>query len=181
MLTDVALRNLKPKEKPYKVADRNGLYVYVLKPGGVSFRYSYTINGSQDTLALGRYGAGGLKLTEARELLEEAKRSVAAGCSPARHKAADALKQREDEAFAERAEEWLSRSMMAESTRDMQRSVYERDLVKPFGRLQLGEVTPDLLRSLCDRIQARGAHLRSSTTARYGQPAPVRIYVKFEA
>lgn len=45
MLTDVALRNLKPKGKPYMVADRDGLYVYVLKSGSVSFRYNYTING----------------------------------------------------------------------------------------------------------------------------------------
>lgn len=30
MLTDTTLRNLKPKEKGYKVADRDGLYVYVL-------------------------------------------------------------------------------------------------------------------------------------------------------
>ena len=27
MLTDVALKNLKSKEKPYKVADRDGMYV----------------------------------------------------------------------------------------------------------------------------------------------------------
>jgi len=26
MLTDVALKNLKPREKPYKVADRDGMY-----------------------------------------------------------------------------------------------------------------------------------------------------------
>ena len=33
MLTDVALKNLKPREKPYKVADRDGMYAYV-SPGG---------------------------------------------------------------------------------------------------------------------------------------------------
>ena len=29
MLTDVAIKNLKSKEKPYKVADRDGMYVVV--------------------------------------------------------------------------------------------------------------------------------------------------------
>ena len=33
MLTDTALRNLKPKEKAYEVTDRDGLYVYVLSAG----------------------------------------------------------------------------------------------------------------------------------------------------
>lgn len=157
MLTDAALRNLKPKEKPYKVADRDGLYVYVLKSGSISFRYNYAINGRQETLVLGRYGPGGIKLAEARELLGEAKRSLAAGRSPARQKAAVATKRREEQSFAQWAEEWLARYTMAESTRDMRRSVYERDLKGPFGKLKLEEVTADELRSSCDRIVARGA------------------------
>jgi len=33
MLTDTALRNLKPKSKIYKVFDRDGLYVTVLSAG----------------------------------------------------------------------------------------------------------------------------------------------------
>lgn len=55
VLTDAALRNLKPKDKAYKVTDRDGLYVYVLKSGTISFRYNYAINGRQETLVLGRY------------------------------------------------------------------------------------------------------------------------------
>ena len=37
MLTDTKLRNLKPKEKLYKVNDRDGLYVAVTPAGSVSF------------------------------------------------------------------------------------------------------------------------------------------------
>lgn len=36
MLTDAALKYLKPKAKPYKVADRDGLYVLVTPHGTVS-------------------------------------------------------------------------------------------------------------------------------------------------
>jgi integrase len=157
MLTDAALRNLKPKAKPYKVADRDGLYAYVLKSGSISFRYNYAINGRQETLVLGRYGPGGIKLGEARELLAEAKQSLASGRSPSRQKATAAAKRRDEQSFGPWAEEWLTRYTMAESTRDMRRSVYERDLERPFGRLKLHEVTPDELRSLCDRIVERGA------------------------
>lgn len=157
MLTDTALRNLKPKDVAYKVADRDGLYVYVLKSGTVSFRYNYSINGRQETLVFGRYGPGGLRLSEARELLAEAKRTLAAGRSPARQKATAAARRREENTFGEWAEEWLERYAMAESTRDMRRSVFERDLKRPLGMLKLEEVTADELRSLCDRVVARGA------------------------
>jgi integrase len=157
MLTDTMLRNLKPKEKGYKVSDRDGLYVYVLTSGTISFRYNYAINGRQETLVLGRYGPGGLKLSEARELLIEVKKTIAAGRSPARQKATLASRRRDENTFGEWAEEWLDRYMMAESTRDMRRSVYERDLKRPFGKLKLDEITADELRRLCDRIVDRGA------------------------
>jgi integrase len=157
MLTDAALRNLKPKDKAYKVTDRDGLYVYVLKSGTISFRYNYSINGRQETLVLGQYGPHGIKLGEARELLTEAKKTLASGRSPARQKASAAARRREENSFGEWAEEWLDKYVMAQSTRDMRRSVYERDLQRPFGKLNLEEVTAEELRSLCDRIVTRGA------------------------
>jgi integrase len=157
MLTDAALRSLAPKEKANKVADRDGLYVYVLASGTISFRYNYTINGRQETIVLGRYGRGGLKLAEARELLIEAKEALAAGRSPARQKATVKERKREENTFGEWAKEWLAKYVMAESTRDMRRSVYERDLERPFGKLKLEEVTSEELRRLCDRVVERGA------------------------
>jgi len=54
MLTDTMLRNLKPKEKGYKVSDRDGLDVYVLTSGTIPFRYNYATNGRQETLVIGR-------------------------------------------------------------------------------------------------------------------------------
>ncbi|MDZ4052063.1 MAG: Arm DNA-binding domain-containing protein, partial [Phenylobacterium sp.] len=37
MLTDVALKNLKSREKAYKVTDRDGLYVHVSTSGTATF------------------------------------------------------------------------------------------------------------------------------------------------
>ncbi|WP_408647606.1 Arm DNA-binding domain-containing protein [Xanthobacter dioxanivorans] len=45
MLTDSALRVLKPKEKDFKVADRDGMYVHVTTKGAMSFRMDYRLNG----------------------------------------------------------------------------------------------------------------------------------------
>jgi hypothetical protein len=94
VLTDAVLRNLKPKDKAYKVTGRDGLYVYVLKSGTISFRYNYAINGMQETLVLGRYSPDGIKLSEARELLVQAKKTLAAGRSPARQKVAAAAREK---------------------------------------------------------------------------------------
>ncbi|RMP64369.1 hypothetical protein ALQ18_03861 [Pseudomonas marginalis pv. marginalis] len=87
MLTDTKLRNLKPKEKLYKVNDRDGLYVAVTAACSISFRYNYSINGRQETITFGRYGVGGVTLAEARERLGEAKKMVSACKSPAKEKA----------------------------------------------------------------------------------------------
>lgn len=69
MLTDIQLRRLKPQEKIYKVTDRDGLYVAVSPTGTRSFRYDYRINGRRETLTFGQYGADGISLAEARELI----------------------------------------------------------------------------------------------------------------
>lgn len=43
MFPDTKLRTLMPKDKTYKLFDRDGLYVAVLPLGAVSFRYNYRI------------------------------------------------------------------------------------------------------------------------------------------
>lgn len=82
MLTDTALRHLKPNSKIYNLFDRDGLCVTVSPSDTVTFRYDYRLHGRQETLTLGRYGPGGISLAMARELLLEAGKSVQAGISP---------------------------------------------------------------------------------------------------
>ncbi len=157
MLTDTKLRNLKPRDKLYKVNDRDGLYVAVTPAGSISFRYNYSINGRQETITFGRYGVGGITLAEARERLGEAKRMVADGKSPAKEKARDKARVKGAETFAAWAEKWLRGYQMADSTRDMRRSVYTRELEAKFGNQKLTEITHEDLRALTDAIVERGA------------------------
>lgn len=86
MLTDSKIKSLKPKDKLYKVPDRDGLYVAVSTTGTVMFRYDYRINGRRETLSIGKYGGDGLTLSEAREKLNEARKLVSEGISPASEK-----------------------------------------------------------------------------------------------
>ena len=86
MLTDIAIKSLKAKDKPYKVADRDGLYVSVAPTGTKTFRYDYRVNGRRETLTIGRYGKYGITLAAAREKLIDAKKLVDEGVSPAKEK-----------------------------------------------------------------------------------------------
>ena len=79
MLTDTALKILKPKDAPYKVTDRDGMYVTVSTAGTVTFRYDYRINGRREALTIGCYGPTGISLTLAREKLIDAKKAKRQG------------------------------------------------------------------------------------------------------
>ncbi|GAB3358853.1 MULTISPECIES: tyrosine-type recombinase/integrase [Giesbergeria] len=157
MLTDTKLRTLKPTGKLYKMPDRDGLYVAVTPTGTVSFRFNYRINGRQETLTLGCYGAGGLTLGEARDKLNEAKKMIAAGKSPAREKSRVRARTNAGETFGAWAQKWLDLHQMADSTRDMRRSVYERDVKPKFENVKLAEITHEDVRMLANAIVARGA------------------------
>jgi len=157
MLTDTKLRNLKPQEKIYKVPDRDGMYVAVTPAGGISFRYNYSINGRQETLTIGKYGSGGITLAIARERLHEAKKLIAEGRSPSKEKARTKTKTKTEATFGVWATQWFKGHVMADSTRDMRQSIYDRELKNVFAKSKLPEITHEDLRRLTDSIVARGA------------------------
>ena len=173
MLTDMALRALKPTGKIYKVADQQGHYVAVTRTGVVSFRFDYRINGRRETLVIGQYDSSlgakkpraseelnygmSLTLAEARLLLTRAHRSVEQGESPSRAKVEKRVEAAEALTFGRWAEKYFAEVVLAESTRAMRKSVYDRNLAVEFGRLKLEEITPVRLMARCEKIKERGA------------------------
>lgn len=173
MLTDMRLRALKPTGKIYKVADQQGLYVAVTRTGVVSFRFDYRINGRRETLVVGQYDSSlgarkprgleeldygmSLTLAEARLLLARAHRSVEQGESPSRAKVEKRVEAAEALTFGKWAEKYFAEADLAESTKAMRKSVYDRNLATEFGRLKLEEITPVRLMARCEKIKERGA------------------------
>lgn len=157
MLTDTAIKALKAQQKLYKVSDRDGMYVVVQPSGAIVFRYDYRLNGRRETLTLGRYGPDGLSLARAREKLIDAKRAISEGRSPAQEKQHDKRRLKEAKRFGEFGEKWFQESRMADSTRAMRRSIYERDILPTFRNRLLTEITPDDLRMMCGKVKERGA------------------------
>ncbi|APR35684.1 tyrosine-type recombinase/integrase [Paraburkholderia sp. SOS3] len=173
MLTDLELRALKPTGRIYKVADQRGLYVAVTSAGAVSFRFDYRLNGRRETLVIGRYDPGlpargaraadeltfgmSMRLAEARLLLERARREVEQGVSPSRRKVEKRVEAADAMTFGKWAEKYFVEAKLAESTRAMRKSVYDRNLAAEFGRLKLEEITPSRLLMRCEKIKERGA------------------------
>ena len=87
-LTDSKTRNLKPKEKPYRVTDAQSLYVQVTPSGGKHWRFNFTYQGKQKTLALGSYPA--VSLLAARMARDNAKILLQQGIDPSASKHAKA-------------------------------------------------------------------------------------------
>jgi integrase len=180
MLTDTELRKLRPKEKSFKVADRDGLYVTISTTGTKSFRYDYRLNSRRETLTIGRYDdAAGAKnprdpdaldfgmtvsLAEARSLLAVARRCVERGESPSRTKVEKRQEAAEALTFGGWAEKYFADkadpnngARLADSTLAMRRSVYRRYLQGPFGKLKLDEISAPQLMTHCESIREKGA------------------------
>ena len=79
-LTAVAIKNAKGREKPYKLTDSDGLFLYVTPNGGRYWRMNYRYLGKQKTLAFGVYPDTGL--AEAREQRDAAARFWRAAMIP---------------------------------------------------------------------------------------------------
>lgn len=157
MLTDVAIKALKPKDKLYKIVDRDGMYVVVQPSGAIVFRLDYRLNGRRETLTLGRYGPAGLSLARAREKVVDARRAISEGRSPAQEKQREKRRLQEAKSFGQFGERWLQEARMADSTRAMRRSIFERDILPAFRNRLLSEILPEDLRALCAKVKERGA------------------------
>jgi integrase len=90
-LTELAIKNLKPKEKAYKVSDSGGLCIEISPAGGKLWRWRYRFNQKEQVLALGQYPA--VSLAEARKKRDEARVLLKAGKHPTREKKAEKQRQ----------------------------------------------------------------------------------------
>lgn len=80
-LTDSAIKTAKPKEKPYKLSDAQGLYLLVNPNGSKLWRLKYRVGGKEKGLAFGAYPT--VTLQQARQRRDEARQQLAQGETPA--------------------------------------------------------------------------------------------------
>ncbi len=166
-LTDTAIRNAKPKEKPYKVADSQGLYLLVNPRGSKLWRLKYRMNGTERKLALGAYPE--ITLAEARAARDAARRQLAHAVDPnvAKRQARIEASMRAENSFASVAEELIAkREKEGVSPRTLEKYVWLLKLLGPeFGRRPVAEISPaELLHEL--RHQERRGKLETAKRMR---------------
>jgi integrase len=156
-LTATAVKQAKPKAKPYKLADGGGLYLHV-KAAGKYWRYKYRFASKEKLLALGTYPD--ISLADARKLHQAARENLADGIDPSSHKKTKKSANQSNSAnsFEAVALEWSkTRSKKADSTEKRQRALLEKDLFPFIGSRPIADIdAPELLKTL-RKIENRGA------------------------
>lgn len=105
-LTDTKIRTFKIPDKPTKLADGGGLFLYVTPAGKKYWRMNYYIDRKAKALSFGEYP--GITLQRAREKRMEARRLLDEGIDPGALKKAAKEAERAEitEAFRNVAKEW---------------------------------------------------------------------------
>ena len=159
-LTQISIRRLPPRDKPYRVADGKGLALLVHPNGSKYWQYRYRFDGKGKLLALGVWPETGL--AEAREKLIEARRQVAEGIDPGLVRKLRRSIGPESTAagsFKAIAEEWfgLYQERWSESNRTRTWRLLTRELFPWLGARPIGQISaPEVLAAL-RRIESRGA------------------------
>ncbi len=151
MLTAIVCQQAEGREKSYKLADANSLYLYVTPSGGKFWRMDYRFNGKRKTYGVGRYPE--ISLKRAREKAFAARQMIEDGVDPGAEKASRKRQEKAayESSFEKVAREWHSKRSGDWSTRRSVRilRLLERDIFPDIGNEVIGEITaPQLIRAL---------------------------------
>src|SRR3954470_51713 len=155
MLTDTAVRNAKPREKPYKLTDGGGLYVIVNPNGSRWWRFRYRVQGREKLISLGVYPE--ISLREARERRDDAKKLHKSGVDPSARRQ---IEQRVTaETFEAIAREWFAKFSVNWAPSHSEKVIrrIELDLFPWIGARPIREITAPELLTCLRRIEERGA------------------------
>ncbi|MDP7139693.1 MAG: integrase arm-type DNA-binding domain-containing protein, partial [SAR324 cluster bacterium] len=106
-LTDREIRQAKPRDKPYKLSDGDGLFVLIHPNGSKYFRLKYRIDGKEKSYAIGVYPE--VSLSDARQEAYRARELIREGNDPVVERKLQKwqrLKERQN-TFRSVAEDWI--------------------------------------------------------------------------
>lgn len=162
-LTNKAVQNAKPKDKPYKLSDEKGLFL-LIQPQKDStkcskyWRFKYRYGGKEKLLALGVYPDVSLK--EAREKRDDARKQVASGIDPCQHRKAVKIATitSAGNSFEVITREWLAKNKdgWAKSHFDKILGRFENDVFPYLGSRPIASITAPELLAVIRRIEKRG-------------------------
>ncbi|EPE3185050.1 tyrosine-type recombinase/integrase [Cronobacter sakazakii] len=168
MLTVKQIDAAKPADKPYRLADAGGLFLFVPPSGKKVWRLRYRFDGKEKTLVIGPYPE--ISLTEARAKQSEAKIKLLSGIDPAEQKQAIKKKEKESAAdsFGDIFLEWHAHKskVWSKGYADEMMSMFKDDILPIIGHLRMEEVEPMVLLKVIRLFEDRGAMERADKARR---------------
>ncbi|MFU1816599.1 tyrosine-type recombinase/integrase [Citrobacter portucalensis] len=162
MLTIKQIDAAKPKDKPYRLLDSNGLYLYVPVTGKKVWQLRYKLDGKEKVLTVGKYPL--MSLQEARDKAWLAKKDVSVGVDPVKAKKLSV----KDNSFSSIYQEWYDHKKQVWSevySTELSR-MFQDDILPLIGGMEIHEIEPMQILEVIRRFEDRGAMERANKARR---------------
>lgn len=153
MLTELKVRQARAADRPYKLGDAGGLYLYVSPTGFKSWRHKFRVDRKEKRLVYGPYPEVSLK--KAREARDNTRHLLRLGLDPTTvRKETEQL-----ETFETTARTWHGKQSRLWSAAHSEKVSYslERDILPVLGHMPIDQITPAEILDLVSKIEERGA------------------------
>lgn len=162
-LSDKDIQNAKPKDKTYKLYDKDGLCLLVYKTGSKAWQYHYKFKNQRKTYTIGKYIAKGISghisLKDARLARYEARALLDKGVDPSAYKKSIINHSIDrDKTFEALAREWHSKGVWVKKHSANILKSLESDVFPIIGQKLISEITRHDIVSILSNVEERGAY-----------------------
>ncbi|HGJ5858567.1 MAG TPA: tyrosine-type recombinase/integrase [Arsenophonus nasoniae] len=164
MLTVKQVESAKAKDKPYRLSDGNGLYLYIPVSGVKVWQMRYQFLGKEKIYTLGKVSE--ITLQKAREKSFELKRDLSNGIDISKNKIIN--KSKKGNTFSEIFTEWydFKYEVWSIKYRKEIKSMFENDILPIIGNRIITDIDPIELVNVIRLFEKRGAMERASKARR---------------
>jgi len=155
-LSAAAVKQAKPKGKPFKLSDGGGLFLLVNPNGRRYWRLKYRLHGKEKTFAIGVFPT--TTLADARKDALEAKRLVSKGIDPTIYRKQERARKK-DNRFRVIAREWFKKASgrwSPEHAANVWRTLKD-DAFSEIGDIPIDQITAQDCLAVIRKIEERGA------------------------
>ncbi|EGZ6657819.1 TPA: tyrosine-type recombinase/integrase [Escherichia coli] len=162
MLTIKQIDAAKAKDKPYRLLDSNGLYLYVPVSGKKVWQFRYKIDGKEKVLTVGKYPL--MSLQEARDKAWLARKDVSVGVDPVKAKKLST----KDNSFGAIYQEWYEhkKQVWSEGYGVELARMFKDDILPLIGEMEIQDIEPMQILEVIRRFEERGAMERANKARR---------------
>ena len=153
MLTDIKIRNLKSKDKLYRIADSHGLTLEINPNGSKLWRHRFRFNTKATMMSLGNYPE--VSLLDARQYRDSNKQLIKQGINPVQEKLVHSTYKK---TFKDVFDAWID-NKKDELSDDYVEDTIQRAknyLIPEIGNLPIEEIKSPNMRNLLLKIQEKG-------------------------